>query len=54
MSRKPKIAEPNQTKVCLRCKRDLPLDAYAKGNGIYGKRSICKECDHLIHIKQTE
>lgn len=47
--RKIKVAEPNQTKVCPRCKRELSLDNYAKGTGMFGRRSICKECDRLIH-----
>lgn len=49
MGKVAKIAGPNQTKVCPKCGRNLPLNAYAKGNGMFGKRSICKECDHLIH-----
>lgn len=43
------IAGPNQTKVCPMCNRDLPLEAYSKGTGMYGRRSICKECDRLLH-----
>ena len=43
-----KVAGPNQTKVCPKCGRDLPLESYSKGNGMYGRRSICKECDHII------
>jgi hypothetical protein len=43
------IARPNQTKVCPMCGRDLPLEAYSKGTGMYGRRSICKECDKVIH-----
>jgi hypothetical protein len=35
------IAGPNQTKVCPMCNRDLPLEAYSKGTGMYGRRSIC-------------
>ena len=38
-----------QTKVCPRCGRDLPLSDYSKGSGKFGRRSICKECDRLIH-----
>ena len=48
MSLKAKIASENQTKVCPRCNRDLPLNSYNKGNGMYGRRSICKDCEHLI------
>lgn len=36
------IARPNQTKVCPMCGGDLPLEAYSKGTGMYGRRSICK------------
>lgn len=43
------IARPNQTKVCPMCNRDLPLEAYSKGTGMYGRRSVCKECDKLLH-----
>lgn len=49
MRKRAKIAGPNQTKVCPKCGKELPLDAYAKGKGMFGKRSICKECDHLMH-----
>lgn len=40
---------PFTTKICPKCGRDLPLSAYCLGNGKYGKRSICKDCDHKIH-----
>ena len=43
------IAVENQTKICPRCGNDLPLSAYNKGNGKYGHRSICRECEHKIH-----
>lgn len=43
------IVGPNQTKVCSICGRDLPLEAYSKGTGMYGRRSICKECDRNLH-----
>ena len=43
------IAGPNQTKACPICGRDLPLEAYSKGTGVYGRRSICKECDRNLH-----
>lgn len=42
------IASENQTKVCPRCKRDLPLDSYNRGNGMYGRRSICRDCEHIV------
>lgn len=38
-----------QTKVCPKCGKELPLGYYSKGNGMYGRRSICKECDKAIH-----
>lgn len=38
-----------QTKVCPKCGKELPLEYYSKGNGMYGRRSICKECDKAIH-----
>ena len=31
-------------KVCTKCGRDLPLEKFGKGNGLYGVRSQCKEC----------
>lgn len=40
--------EEQITKVCPRCGRDLPITAYNKGNGKYGHRSICRNCEHLI------
>lgn len=46
---KAKVAGPNQTKVCTRCNRELSLECYCKGNGMYGKRSICRDCDRIIH-----
>lgn len=44
-----KVAGPNQTKICPRCGRELSLDCYCKGNGMYERRSVCKECDHELH-----
>lgn len=37
------------TKQCTRCKRVLPLSEYNYGNGKYGRRSVCRECDHELH-----
>lgn len=48
MSYKKKIAVEGQTKVCPRCGRDLLLEEYNLGNGMYGHRSICRECEHTI------
>lgn len=42
------VASENQTKVCPRCLRELPLSEYNKGNGKYGHRSICRDCEHEI------
>lgn len=36
--------EANQTKVCTKCGRELPLDNFGKGNNKDGKRSWCKDC----------
>lgn len=44
-----KIASPNQTKVCPQCGEELSLDNYSKGTGMYGRRSMCKKCDRIIH-----
>lgn len=37
------------TKQCTRCKKVLPLSEYSYGSGKYGRRSICKKCDHEVH-----
>lgn len=49
MSRTKAIASENQTKVCTRCGRDLPLSEYNKGNGKYDRRSICRDCEKEIN-----
>ena len=41
-------AVENQTKVCSKCGRELPLNAFNKGNSLYGRRSFCRECEHSI------
>ena len=43
------VAGPNQMKICPKYNRELPLEAYSKGTGMYGRRSICKECDKELH-----
>ena len=48
MSRKASIAIEGQTKICPKCGKDLLLEDYNKGNGKYGRRSICRSCEHLI------
>lgn len=36
---------PQSSKVCLGCRRDLPLDRYTrKKKGKYGRASRCKAC----------
>ncbi len=42
------IAVEGQTKVCPRCGRELPIEEYNKGNGMFGRRSICRDCEHQI------
>lgn len=41
-------AKDGQTKVCSKCGRELPLEAFNKGNSLYGRRSFCRECEHKI------
>ena len=41
-------ATENQTKVCSKCGRELPLSAFNRGNSLYGRRSYCRECEHSI------
>lgn len=36
------------TKECPRCKQVKSINEYNKGNGKYGRRSICRECEHTI------
>lgn len=36
------------TKECPRCKQVKNISEYNKGNGKYGRRSICRECEHTI------
>lgn len=47
--RKAAIAVEGQLKLCGQCKRELPLEAFNKGNGRFGKQCTCKECEHRIH-----
>lgn len=42
------VAKEGQTKVCSKCKRDLPLSLFNKGNSLYGRRSFCKDCEKEI------
>lgn len=41
-------ATENQTKICSKCGRELPLSAFNRGNSLYGRRSYCRECEHSI------
>lgn len=36
--------ESNQTKICKRCGKELPLEMFGKGRGKDGRRPWCKEC----------
>lgn len=42
------IAKEGQTKICSKCKQELPLDSFNKGNSLYGRRSFCRECEKKI------
>lgn len=48
MGRSAKIAVEGQTKRCPKCEQLLLLYDYNKGNGMFGKRSICRKCESLI------
>lgn len=37
------LIEKEKTKVCAKCKEELPLSSFAKANGNY-PRSECREC----------
>lgn len=41
-------ATENQTKVCTKCGRELALEQFNLGNSLFGRRSYCRECEHLI------
>lgn len=47
--RKAAIAIEGQLKLCGQCKRELPLDAFNKGTGQFGKQCTCRECEHILH-----
>lgn len=42
------ITKEGQTKTCSKCKQELPLEAFNKGNSLYGRRSFCRECEKKI------
>lgn len=50
--RKAAIAGENQLKLCRRCGRELPLDSFNKGTGMFGKQSRCRDCEHEIHNEE--
>lgn len=41
-------AREGQTKICSKCGKDLPLEAFYRGNSLYGRRSFCRECEKII------
>ena len=41
-------AKEGQTKKCSKCGQELPLDAFNKGNSLFGRRSFCRECEKKI------
>ena len=41
-------AKEGQTKICSKCKQELPLDSFNRGNSLYGRRSFCRECEKKI------
>lgn len=47
--RKAAVAVEGQTKVCGQCKKELPLDAFNKGTGRFGRQCTCRECEHILH-----
>lgn len=42
------VATENQTKVCTKCGKELPLEVFNRGNSLYGRRSFCRECEKEI------
>lgn len=47
--RKAAVAVEGQLKLCGQCKRELPLNAFNKGTGKFGKQCTCRECEHILH-----
>ena len=41
-------AKEGQTKKCSKCGYELPLEAFNKGNSLFGRRSYCRECEKAI------
>ena len=48
MGRVAKIAQEGQLKRCPKCELVKPLKEYNKGNGQFGRRSICRDCEKII------
>lgn len=45
----------NETKVCSKCNRELPLSMFTKEkHGKYGLKSICKDCATILVKKWYE
>lgn len=42
------VAKEGQTKVCTKCGRTLLLSEFNRGNSLYGRRSFCRECEHIV------
>ena len=43
------VATENQTKKCSKCGKELPLEAFSRGNSLFSRRSFCKECESIIN-----
>ena len=43
------VATENQTKRCSKCGKELPLNAFSRGNSLFGRRSFCKQCESIIN-----
>ena len=48
MSKIKELAIEGQTKVCPKCRTTKLLIDYNKGNGKFDRRSICRECEHIM------
>ena len=43
-----KEASIDQKKTCSKCGKELLLKYFNVGNSLYGRRSFCRECEHII------
>lgn len=41
-------ASESQTKICSKCHRELPLASFNRGNSLFGRRSYCRDCEHIL------